>query len=232
MGKKPEKYAGWLYASIIEAPCYRRLVGMDSTGLETMDLIVMLEGSCGEGCRQFSYLDCLCIKFQALLLVCEKLLNILALIALELDHLSHLGVDDDGAIASYHTHSSQPIYPCPASRQACCIGDLPNFFLMTLRIFFWSNFFGRPWTVVKVLRPLRSAGRFGQQVCLIIVALFSRADARPPPCHRHRHHHHNKSRICNRRAEKGQTYAEYGCVCSFATALFLLYLRRLRRRGL
>jgi hypothetical protein len=33
-----------------------------------------------------------------------------------------------------------------------------NFFLITLRIFFWSNFFGRPWTVVKVLRPLRSAG--------------------------------------------------------------------------
>jgi hypothetical protein len=27
---------------------------------------------------------------------------------------------------------------------------------MTLRIFFWSNFFGRPWTVVSVLRPLRS----------------------------------------------------------------------------
>jgi hypothetical protein len=33
-----------------------------------------------------------------------------------------------------------------------------NFFLITLRIFFWSNFLGRPWTVVKVLRPLRSAG--------------------------------------------------------------------------
>jgi hypothetical protein len=34
--------------------------------------------------------------------------------------------------------------------------DVPNFFLMTLRIFFWSNFLGSPWTVVKVLRPLRS----------------------------------------------------------------------------
>ncbi len=34
--------------------------------------------------------------------------------------------------------------------------DIPNFFLMTLRIFFWSNFLGRPWTVVNVLRPLRS----------------------------------------------------------------------------
>lgn len=27
---------------------------------------------------------------------------------------------------------------------------------MTLRIFFWSNFLGKPWTVVNVLRPLRS----------------------------------------------------------------------------
>jgi len=34
--------------------------------------------------------------------------------------------------------------------------SLPNFFLMTLRIFFWSNFLGKPWTVVRVLRPLRS----------------------------------------------------------------------------
>lgn len=51
-------------------------------GLETMDL------------------DSLGIKFQAFLLVGEELLNILALIALELDHLPHLSVDDDGAIAS------------------------------------------------------------------------------------------------------------------------------------
>lgn len=39
------------------------------------------------------------IKTQALLLVCQEILNILALIALELDHLSHLGVGDDSAIA-------------------------------------------------------------------------------------------------------------------------------------
>jgi hypothetical protein len=31
-----------------------------------------------------------------------------------------------------------------------------NFFLITFRIFFWSNFLGKPCTVVKVLRPLRS----------------------------------------------------------------------------
>ena len=44
-------------------------------------------------------LDGLDIKTKALLLVCQKVLDILALIALELDHLSHLGVSDDGAIA-------------------------------------------------------------------------------------------------------------------------------------
>lgn len=33
---------------------------------------------------------------------------------------------------------------------------VPNFFLMTFRIFFWSNFLGSPCTVVRVLRPFRS----------------------------------------------------------------------------
>lgn len=54
----------------------------------------MLEG------RDVFYLDGLGIKFETLFLVGEKLLNILALISLELNHLSHLSVDDDGAIAS------------------------------------------------------------------------------------------------------------------------------------
>jgi len=40
------------------------------------------------------------IKLQALLLVGEEFLNILALISLKLDHLSHLSINDDGAIAS------------------------------------------------------------------------------------------------------------------------------------
>jgi hypothetical protein len=50
-------------------------------------------------CRT-TYLDGLGIKFQAFLLVGEELLNILALISLELNHLPHFSVDDDGAIAS------------------------------------------------------------------------------------------------------------------------------------
>jgi len=45
-------------------------------------------------------LDGLGIKFESLFLVGEKLLDILALISLELDYLPHLSVDDDGAIAS------------------------------------------------------------------------------------------------------------------------------------
>ena len=52
------------------------------------------------GSKECIYLDGLGIKFETLFLVGEKLLNILALISLELNHLSHLSVDDDGAIAS------------------------------------------------------------------------------------------------------------------------------------
>jgi hypothetical protein len=53
-----------------------------ASGLETVDL------------------DGLGIKLKALLLVGQELLNILALISLELDHLTHLSVVDDRAIAS------------------------------------------------------------------------------------------------------------------------------------
>jgi hypothetical protein len=44
-------------------------------------------------------LDGLAIKAQALLLVGQEVLNILALVSLQLDHLSHLSVCDDSAIA-------------------------------------------------------------------------------------------------------------------------------------
>lgn len=44
-------------------------------------------------------LDGLGIQLEAFLLIDEKFLDILALVALQLDHLSHLGIDDDGAIA-------------------------------------------------------------------------------------------------------------------------------------
>lgn len=47
-----------------------------------------------------AYLDRLCIELQALLLVNKKLLDVLALVALKLDHLTHFGVIDNRAIAS------------------------------------------------------------------------------------------------------------------------------------
>jgi hypothetical protein len=44
-------------------------------------------------------LDGFAIKTQALLLVRQEILNILALVTLKLDHFAHLRVGDDGAIA-------------------------------------------------------------------------------------------------------------------------------------
>jgi hypothetical protein len=44
-------------------------------------------------------LDGLRIQLQPILLIDQELLHILALVALELDHLAHLRVVDDGAIA-------------------------------------------------------------------------------------------------------------------------------------
>jgi hypothetical protein len=44
-------------------------------------------------------LDSLDIKPQALLLIRQKVLHILALVSLQLYHLSHVGIGDDGAIA-------------------------------------------------------------------------------------------------------------------------------------
>lgn len=45
-------------------------------------------------------LDGLGIELQTFLLVDQELLNIFALVSLKLNHLSHLSVVDDGAIAS------------------------------------------------------------------------------------------------------------------------------------
>jgi hypothetical protein len=71
-------------------------------GLEAMDLERIAFSRCLilRKSKNKLYLDSLGIKLQTLLLVGEELLNIFALIALKLNHLSHLSVDDDGAIAS------------------------------------------------------------------------------------------------------------------------------------
>lgn len=49
--------------------------------------------------KRVSYLDGLGIEFQPIL-ANQEFLDVLTLIALKLNHLTHLGVDDDGAIAS------------------------------------------------------------------------------------------------------------------------------------
>lgn len=67
-------------------------------GLETMDL----SGICERGAHGYQgmlYLDGLGIQRQTLLLIDEELLDVFTLVALKLDHLAHLGVVDDGAIA-------------------------------------------------------------------------------------------------------------------------------------
>jgi len=53
----------------------------------------------GKGARGEPYLDRLGIQAQPLLLIRQKVLDILALVALELDDLAHFQVGDNGAIA-------------------------------------------------------------------------------------------------------------------------------------
>jgi hypothetical protein len=65
--------------------------------LETVDLRLGL-ASGQHQLQHESYLDSLCIEFEAVF-GDQELLNILTLITLELNHLAHLTVGDDGAIA-------------------------------------------------------------------------------------------------------------------------------------
>lgn len=65
-----------------ESTVAERHAGVTARGLESVDL------------------DGLGVEFKAILLVNQEFLDIFALITLELDHLAHLGVIDNGAIAS------------------------------------------------------------------------------------------------------------------------------------
>lgn len=150
-------------------------------------------------------LDSLGIELETFLLVDKKILDVFALIALELDHLAHLGIVDNGAIASCKSQSANA---------ECELIDVPNFFLMTLRIFFWSNFFGRPWTVVRVLRPLRSAP------CMLASVATSMWTV-----------DHDPRQVMGRRRD-GEAYVECVYGCNSESVLFLRCPRRLRRRGL
>lgn len=57
-------------------------------------------------------LDRLHVKPQTLLLVGEKLLNVLSLVSLKLDHFAHFGVGHDGAIAGWRLVSV--CFPIPS----------------------------------------------------------------------------------------------------------------------
>lgn len=67
--------------------------------LETVDLSQCQHKALRLRSSGVTHLDGLCIKTKALLLVGQEVLDILALISLELDDLTHLGVSDYGSIA-------------------------------------------------------------------------------------------------------------------------------------
>lgn len=79
-------------------------------------------------------LDGLGIQLKTFLLIGQELLNIFPLVSLQLNHLAHLSVVDDGAIASW----------CDVSFCSwhgvlwwdANVDDIPNFFLITFKIFF------------------------------------------------------------------------------------------------
>lgn len=72
----------------------------------------------------------------------KEFLEILALVALELDHLSHLSIVDDGAIAGWKVAKLVTGLGMSQSRVGGWYS--PNFFLTTARIFFRLNFAGMP----------------------------------------------------------------------------------------
>ena len=76
----------------------------------------------------------------------EEFLHCLTLVTLELNHLAHLGVSDDGAIAGCLV--AQLAYDAPRHSDSR-LGEgggqnLPNFFLTTARIFLRENLGGMP----------------------------------------------------------------------------------------
>lgn len=91
-------------------------------------------------------LDGLGVKLKTVL-TGKELLEILALVALELDHLAHLSVVDDGAIAGCVVAKLVTGLGMSQSREGGWVGGgwhSPNFFLTTARIFFRLNFAGMP----------------------------------------------------------------------------------------
>jgi len=88
-----------------------------------------------------------------LVFVGEKVHHFGAMIPLELDHLAHVLVLNDGAIASCVKVSETD----RVNKERSLSGeDEPYSFLKAFRRALGLYSFDNPWTVVKVLRPLRS----------------------------------------------------------------------------
>lgn len=75
-------------------------MGYRAKRLETMDLRRGLAWAIRTRDGWKTHLDSLCVEFEAIF-GDQELLNIFALITLKLNHLAHLTVRDDCAIASY-----------------------------------------------------------------------------------------------------------------------------------
>ena len=83
-------------------------------------------------------LDGLGIELEAFLLIDQEFLNIFALIALKLDHLPHLAIVDDGAIASLTKQESARRMEAKQStrRTKFLLDDLENLLLVE---FLWKT---------------------------------------------------------------------------------------------
>lgn len=83
-----------------------------------------------------TYLYGLRVEFESFLLIDQKFLDILALIPLELDHLAHLTVVDDGAIASCDPGlaktNPRALGMSRSTRTELLLNDLEDFLLIEL----------------------------------------------------------------------------------------------------
>lgn len=83
-----------------------------------------------------TYLDVLGIELQPFFLIHQELLDIFALIALKLNHLSHLRIIDDCAIASWATEkSARPSLKITSCFACLVVLELTEFLLDNLEDF-------------------------------------------------------------------------------------------------
>lgn len=102
--------------------------------------------------------DVIGVETETGLLVNEEIHDLLALVTLKLDHLAGLFVIDLVAIASCRGEKSVGHVQKRRVGVSSTV-DIPNSFLKKVKILPGSNLAGRPVTVVRDLRPLRSVAK-------------------------------------------------------------------------